>query len=86
MALFNKHRYDMVFTDLGMPGISGWEVARRIKASDQSIPVVVMTGWGAQVEEAKVKGSGVSKVLAKPMQMRQVLSVTEETLRKRREK
>lgn len=86
MAQFNKHRYDMVFTDLGMPGISGWEVARRIKASDQSIPVVVMTGWGAQVEEAKVKGTGVSRVLAKPMQMRQVLSVTEQTLRRRREK
>ncbi len=86
MALFNKHQYDLVFTDLGMPGISGWEVASRIKASDKSIPVIVMTGWGAQVEEAKVKGTGVQKVLAKPMQMRQVVAVTEETLRKARNK
>jgi PAS domain S-box-containing protein len=86
MALFNKHQYDLVFTDLGMPGISGWEVASRIKASDKSIPVIVMTGWGAQVEEAKVKGTGVQKVLAKPMQMRQVVSVTEETLRRARDK
>jgi hypothetical protein len=46
----------------------------------------VMTGWGAQVEEAKVKGTGVQKVLAKPMQMRQVVSVTEETLRRARDK
>lgn len=86
MAMFNKHQYDLVFTDLGMPGISGWEVASRIKASDKSIPVIVMTGWGAQVEEAKVKGTGVQRVLAKPMQMRQVVAVTEETLRKAREK
>ena len=74
------------FIDLGMPGISGWEVASRIKASDKSIPVIVMTGWGAQVEEAKVKGTGVQKVLAKPMQMRQVVAVTEETLRRARDK
>jgi len=86
MALFNKHSYDLVFTDLGMPGISGWEVASRIKASDASIPVIVMTGWGAQVEEAKVRGTGVQRVLAKPMQMRQVVSVTEETLRQVRDK
>jgi len=85
MALFNKQRYDLVFTDLGMPGISGWEVASRIRASDKSIPVIVMTGWGAQVEEAKVKGTGVQRVLAKPMQMRQVVAVTEETLRKSRD-
>jgi len=45
-----------------------------------------MTGWGAQVEEAKVRGTGVQRVLPKPMQMRQVLAVTEETLRKLKEK
>jgi len=40
-----------------------------------------MTGWGAQVEKKKIKESGVDLVLAKPMQMRQILSVTEKVMK-----
>jgi PAS domain S-box-containing protein len=38
--------YDLVLTDLGMPGMTGSEVVRRLKATSPTTPVVVLTGWG----------------------------------------
>ncbi|HSB54127.1 MAG TPA: GAF domain-containing protein, partial [Gemmatimonadales bacterium] len=40
---------DLVFTDLGMPEITGWDVARAAKAHRPDLPVVLLTGWGDNV-------------------------------------
>ena len=42
----NKTNVLLKVTDLGMPGLSGWEVARRIHAVHPEIPVALITGWG----------------------------------------
>jgi CheY-like chemotaxis protein len=51
-----------------MPGISGWEVAEAIKRDLPDLPVVMITGWGAQVDPERLRQSGVDRVLAKPFQ------------------
>jgi len=38
-------RYDLVMTDIKMPGMDGFELARRIREMDQEIPLVVITGY-----------------------------------------
>lgn len=68
LELCGSSPFDLVFTDLGMPGISGWEVAESIKRDRPDIPVVMITGWGAQVDPERLKQSGVDRVLAKPFQ------------------
>ena len=45
LARFEAGRYDVVLTDLGMPDLDGWQVARAIKASRGDIPVLLLTGW-----------------------------------------
>jgi CheY-like chemotaxis protein len=59
--------FDMVFTDMRMPGQDGLEVARRIKEMNPWLPIVVVTGYGTQEAEAQAKAIGVAEFLQKPL-------------------
>jgi len=59
--------YDVVFTDIKMPGIDGIEVAERIKARCPWTPVVVITGYGTTENEAKASVLGVNGFIRKPL-------------------
>ncbi len=64
LTMFRQGSYDLVITDLGMPDISGWDIASEIKAKSPETPVILITGWGVQLdatEREKVDG-----VIAKP--------------------
>ena len=67
--------FDLVLTDLGMPDMSGWDVARAIGDLDDPPPVVLVTGWGIQLEDAMLAASGVVEVIAKPFTLEEVLAV-----------
>jgi PAS domain S-box-containing protein len=69
---FAKQSFDIVFTDLGMPGLSGWEVAAQVRARDASVPIVLVTGWGTKVEEEKLRESGVTHVITKPFRLEEL--------------
>ena len=58
--------YDVVFTDLGMPEVNGWDLATAAKARRASTAVVLVTGWGFQLGEDMVVSSGVDLIMAKP--------------------
>lgn len=66
LEIFNEFRFDAVFTDVGMPGMSGWELAREIRQLDHRIPIAVITGWGEAVGSNEQKAAGVDWVIAKP--------------------
>jgi len=59
--------YDVVFTDIKMPGMSGLEVAERVKASQPWLPVVIVTGYGTEENEARAEAAGVAEFLRKPL-------------------
>ncbi|MHB2018822.1 MAG: PAS domain S-box protein [Candidatus Xenobia bacterium] len=63
LELFTPGQFDVVITDLGMPGLSGAEVAARVKRIAPLMPVILLTGWGEQVAEGL---SSVDYVLDKP--------------------
>ena len=62
-----RERYDVVFTDIKMPGMDGLEVATRIKASRPWLPVVIVTGYGNEANEMKARGLGIAHFLHKPL-------------------
>ena len=66
LALFKETKFDGVFTDVGMPGMSGWELAREIRQINKNIPIAVITGWGEAVGSHEQKEAGVDWVVAKP--------------------
>lgn len=80
LDIFDKEAIDMVFTDVGMPGMSGWEVAKSIKAKNPRIPVALITGWGIQIDDEKMKESGADLILNKPFKIDQVLDLVSEAM------
>lgn len=59
--------YDVVFTDIKMPGMNGLEVAERLKETQPWLPVVIVTGYGTDANQARAKAAGVSGFLHKPL-------------------
>jgi CheY-like chemotaxis protein len=59
--------YDVVFTDIKMPGMSGLEMAEQVKQRRPWLPVVIVTGYGSPANEARAEAAGVSGFLRKPV-------------------
>ena len=62
-----EEKYDVVYTDIRMPGMSGLDVAEQLKAKQPWTPVVIITGYGTEEAEARAKAAGVSSFLHKPL-------------------
>ncbi|MEW6352360.1 MAG: response regulator [Thermodesulfobacteriota bacterium] len=73
LQIFNGQPIDLVICDLGMPGMSGWDVGRTIKescahAGRPKVPFVLLSGWGGQLEKKeRILESGVDAVMEKPL-------------------
>jgi DNA-binding NtrC family response regulator len=76
------HNYDVVFTDIRMPGMDGLEVAEQIKARCPWTPIVVITGYGTEENEAKASVLGVSGFVRKPLTPEMIESITLKALEK----
>ena len=63
----NEEKYDIVYSDIRMPGMSGLEVAENVKARRAWTPVVIITGYGTDAAEARAKAAGVASFLHKPL-------------------
>jgi CheY-like chemotaxis protein len=65
--------FDTVFTDLSMPGVSGWQVARAVKEARPAVPVFLITGFAVELSAEELRERGVDAVLSKPLQIHEVL-------------
>jgi len=59
--------YDVVYTDIKMPGMNGIEVAEKVKARKPWTPVVIITGYGTSEQAERAKAAGVANFLHKPL-------------------
>jgi CheY-like chemotaxis protein len=80
LQLFKEGKFDLVLTDLGMPGVSGWEVCRTIKEVSPRTPVGMITGWGDERNRSKMEEYGLNFFISKPFDLDQILNVVAETL------
>jgi CheY-like chemotaxis protein len=74
--------FDALFTDLGMQGMSGWELAHAVRELDGKIPVAVVTGWGEAVGSSERLAARVDWVIAKPFDAAQILAIAREVARR----
>jgi CheY-like chemotaxis protein len=77
--------YDVVFTDIKMPGMNGLEVAERVKAKRPWLPVVIVTGYGTSANEARAEAAGVSGFLRKPLSPDMIEESTQKALLENKE-
>lgn len=69
---FISDKYDIVISDLGMEGMSGWGVARFVKERSPLTIVALITGWGTQLDEDEIRNRGVDFVVSKPFRIEEV--------------
>ncbi|MGI8838201.1 MAG: hybrid sensor histidine kinase/response regulator [Pyrinomonadaceae bacterium] len=83
LGLLEVHQFDGIFTDVGMPGMSGWELAHAIRQRNTTIPIAVVTGWGEAVGSDEQKEAGVDWVIAKPFHAEKISEIASEITRQR---
>ena len=67
--LAQGERFDLVLCDVGMPEMSGWQVAREIQRIAPGTPVWMLTGWANEIGESDPRLRFVKGVLAKPLDL-----------------
>lgn len=84
VRLAGERPFDLVLTDLGMPEMSGWEVASRIRSRENAPPVVLVTGWGTTITQDEIDEAGVLAVVHKPFEIAELLRTAGAALARRR--
>jgi PAS domain S-box-containing protein len=72
--------FDLVITDLGMPGLSGWDVARAVKELRPGTPVAMVTGWSEQIDAAMAGHEGIDYLVAKPFRRQEIRAMVASAL------
>ncbi len=85
LKAFQKNPFDLVITDLGMPDMSGWEVAKAVKEISPSAAVILMTGWGGDLDEEKITKYGIDRILQKPFKKAEAMETVLGVLKSREE-
>ncbi len=84
LALFHRAMestpFGLVFTDLGMPEMNGWEVAGEVKKVRPTTPVALITGWGLEVDRDEMKRQGVDLIIPKPFNMEELAGLVVEAM------
>jgi PAS domain S-box-containing protein len=76
----NPNQYDLVITDLTMPGMRGELLAEKIKALNPAIPVILCTGFSEKLDKKKMSASGIDRFLLKPIPLRKIAYMIRELL------
>jgi two-component system cell cycle sensor histidine kinase/response regulator CckA len=67
--------FDLLMTDLTMPGMTGLELSERVKAIRADIPIILFTGYSDQVSKSAAKEAGIDEYCMKPISMRALSNV-----------
>lgn len=75
---------DIIFLDIGMPGIDGYEVARRIRCDQRSqhVILIALTEWGQEQDRHLAYQAGCDDHLTKPLSLVQLQDILEQVWRK----
>ncbi len=74
------HRYDLVVTDQTMPGLSGIELAGQLRQLRPDIPVILCSGYSAEMDESRAAALGIDRYLQKPVAADVLLAAAAEVL------
>jgi DNA-binding response OmpR family regulator len=73
IATLEDHEFDLVITDLGLPGADGWEVARAAKAKRPEVRVAMASGWTGELEDSSdLLARGVDLLVPKPYRIQAI--------------
>jgi len=75
-----KVSYDLLITDLNMPGMDGLTVIHEARRLNEHLPVIIVTGFSTEASAIEAANLGVSGYLTKPFKVPKLLSVAAKAL------
>ncbi len=76
-------RFDLVITDMSMPGMAGSELAEKLLAARKDLPIILCTGYNETLTEEKAARIGIRKYIQKPVSNEKITRLIREVLEKR---
>ena len=86
LALARREHPDAIIMDLAIPGIDGWEAARRLKADARTadIPIIALTAFAMRGDDERAREAGCDAYLAKPCRPQAIREVVGSLVARRR--
>ncbi|WFB37440.1 response regulator transcription factor [Kiritimatiellota bacterium B12222] len=81
-ALYQKGAYALVILDLGLPGMSGWEIFERIRGLQPEQPLIMLTAQGEEPERVKGLTLGADDYITKPFSNPELVARVRNLLRR----
>jgi CheY-like chemotaxis protein len=80
LALYDQYegRFDAVFTDIGMPEMSGWELVTEIRERSQTMPIAIISGWADAISIQTKNAVKADWVVAKPFDIDRISKIAQE--------
>jgi signal transduction histidine kinase/ActR/RegA family two-component response regulator len=78
LRLYEAGEFDAVFTDVGLPGMNGWELAHAVRERDAEVALAVITGWGDEVSHEERDAAQADWVIPKPFTVERITELVRE--------
>lgn len=69
LTRFSQAHYDVVMTDLNMPGMDGCALARNLRSQGATVPILAFTATATDAERATCSAAGINALFTKPLQI-----------------
>ncbi|UCE33530.1 MAG: response regulator [Deltaproteobacteria bacterium] len=73
----SKKKFDVVMSDIALPGTSGFNVAKQIKEMSERTPIILMKGPDKELDLSQFKESGADLVISRPFSMHNTVHLVE---------
>jgi CheY-like chemotaxis protein len=80
----NPRKYDLVLTDMTMPQMTGYALAKHLIEMQPDLPIILCTGFGDQINENKTRSAGILALLLKPVLFNDLANTLREALDRNR--
>lgn len=74
VKLFGEDSFDLVLLDLMLPGLSGYDVCRKIRATNRTVPILMLTAKGEEIDKVLGLELGADDYVTKPFGLREILA------------
>ena len=80
LALYDQYegKFDAVFTDIGMPEMSGWELVTEIRDRSKTMPIAIISGWADAISVETKNAVKADWVVAKPFDINKISNIAQE--------
>jgi len=80
LAIYDQYegKFDAVFTDIGMPAMSGWELCTEIRERSKTMPLAIISGWADAISVQSRDAVKADWIVAKPFDINKICDIAQE--------